>query len=98
MWCDFGANLVEHFIKRYSRYSRYQTVLSKLEEIISTEGRNLQKTFSLCWTFFVISWRTMNCPCGHELADAMNCTTVHESPAALEKQGNSIHEIEDFKS
>jgi hypothetical protein len=40
----------------------------------------------------------MNCPCGHELADAMNCTTVHELPAALEKQGNSIHEIADFKS
>ena len=20
MWCDFGANLVQHFIKRYSRY------------------------------------------------------------------------------
>ena len=34
MWCDFGANLVQHFIKRYSRYSRYQTVLSKLQEII----------------------------------------------------------------
>ena len=31
MWCDFGANLVQHFIKRYSRY---QTVLSKLKEII----------------------------------------------------------------
>ena len=25
MWCDFGANLVQHFIKRYSRYSRYRT-------------------------------------------------------------------------
>ena len=24
-WCDFGANLVQHFIKRYSRYSRYRT-------------------------------------------------------------------------
>ena len=54
MWCDFGANLVQHFIGRYSRYSRYrtkthdkctishvfprssryQTVLSKLKEII----------------------------------------------------------------
>ena len=35
MWCDFGANLVQHFIGRYSRYSRYQTVLSKLQEIIT---------------------------------------------------------------
>ena len=54
MWCDFGANLVQHFMRRYSRYSRYrtkshdkatishditrysryQTVLLKLEEII----------------------------------------------------------------
>ena len=34
MWCDFGANLVQHFIGRYSRYSRYQTLLSKLQEII----------------------------------------------------------------
>ena len=32
---DFGANLVQHFIGRYSRYSRYQTVLSKLQEIIT---------------------------------------------------------------
>ena len=24
-WCDLGANLVQHFIKRYSRYSRYRT-------------------------------------------------------------------------
>ena len=24
-WCDFGANLVQHFIGRYSRYSRYRT-------------------------------------------------------------------------
>ena len=31
---DLGANLVQHFIGRYSRYSRYQTVLSKLQEII----------------------------------------------------------------
>ena len=42
-WCDFGANLVQHFMRRYSRCSRYQTVLLKLQEIISTEGRNLQK-------------------------------------------------------
>ena len=25
MWCDFGANLVQHFIGRYTRYSRYRT-------------------------------------------------------------------------
>jgi hypothetical protein len=37
------------------------------------------------WAFFVISWRTMNCPYGHELAYAMNCTTVHELPAALKE-------------
>ena len=35
MWCDFGANLVQHFMLAYSRYSRYQTVLLKLKEIIS---------------------------------------------------------------
>ena len=87
-WCDLGANLVQHFIKRYSRYSRYrtkthdkctishvfprcsryQTVLLKLKEIISTFGRNLQKMLCLYRAFFVISWRTMNCPYGHELA------------------------------
>ena len=75
-WCDFGANLVQHFMRRYSRYSRYctkshdkstishdisrysryQTVFLKLEEIISTEGRNLQKRFCNCRAFFVISW------------------------------------------
>ena len=73
-WCDFGANLVQHFIGRYSRYrtkshdkstishdicsfSRYQTVLLKLEEIISTFGR-IQKMLNLGWAFFIISWRT----------------------------------------
>ena len=25
MWCNFGANLVQHFIGRYSRCSRYRT-------------------------------------------------------------------------
>ena len=25
MWCDFGANLVQHFMLAYSRYSRYRT-------------------------------------------------------------------------
>ncbi len=41
-WCKFGATLyrailtILHEITRYSRYSRYQTVLLKLEEIIST--------------------------------------------------------------
>ena len=30
-WCDFGANLVQHFMLAYSQY---QTLLSKLEEII----------------------------------------------------------------
>ena len=37
-WCDFGANLVQHFIKRYSRYSRYQTAFPKLEEITKMEN------------------------------------------------------------
>ena len=77
-WCDFGANLVQHFMQRYSRYSRYrtkthdkatisnditrysryQTVLLKLEEIISTFGRNLQKMLRICGAFFIISERT----------------------------------------
>ena len=35
MWCDLGANLVHHFMQRYSRY---QTVLLKLEEIITHLG------------------------------------------------------------
>ena len=34
----------------------------------------------------------MNCPYGHELAYAMNCTIVHELPTELKKQGNSIHD------
>ena len=64
MWCDFGANLVQHFIGRYSRYSRYrtkshdkatishditrysryQTVLLKLQEIITHLGLFRYKT------------------------------------------------------
>ena len=68
MWCNFGANLVQHFMRRYSRYrtkshdkatisnditrySRYQTVLLKLQEIISTFGR-IQKMLNLGWAFF----------------------------------------------
>ena len=35
---------------------------------------------------------TMNCPIGHELACAMNCTKVHELPSALRIVGNSIHD------
>ena len=58
----------------------------------------LAKNALLMQGIFVISLRTMNCPYGHELAYAMNCTIVHELPTALRKQGNSIHEIEDFKS
>ena len=77
-WCDFGANLVQHFMRRYSRYSRYrtkshdkatishdilrysryQTVLLKLQEIISTFGL-LSKTPIPQWfsgfSFFKIS-------------------------------------------
>ena len=44
-WCDLGANLVQHFIKRYSRYSRYQTVFLKLQEITEFSLRsNSQRT------------------------------------------------------
>ena len=43
-WCDFGANLVQHFMRRYSRYSRYQTVLLKLQEIITHLGLFRYKT------------------------------------------------------
>ena len=25
MWCDLGANLVQHYMRRYSQYSRYRT-------------------------------------------------------------------------
>ena len=51
---DFGANLVQHFIGRYSRCSRYQTVLSKLEAIISTYCQLFQYTKKLCFTQFLI--------------------------------------------
>ena len=47
MWCDFGANLLQHFMRRYSRYSRYsryQTVLLKLKEIITHLGLFRYKT------------------------------------------------------
>ena len=76
-WCDFGANLVQHFMRRYSRYSRYrtkshnkctishditrysryQTALLKLQEIISTlsNTKNAQPRLGI----FIISWRTV---------------------------------------
>ena len=77
--CDLGANLVQHFMRRYSRYSRYRTkshdkatishditrysryrtAFLKLQEIISTKGRNLQKMLRFGGAFFVISWRTV---------------------------------------
>ena len=43
MWCDFGANLVQHFMRRYSRY---QTVLLKLKEIICALRQLFQYTKS----------------------------------------------------
>ncbi len=66
---DLGANLVQHFIGRYSRcsryrtkshdkatisnditrYSRYQTVLSKLEEIITAQRQLFRYTKKLCY-------------------------------------------------
>ena len=37
MWCDFGANLVQHFIGRYSQNHtiklRYQTILHDIHDI-----------------------------------------------------------------
>ena len=77
-WCKFGATL-------------YRAILTISNGILKTPrdnfdlGRNLQKMLSSCWAFFVISLRTMNCPYGHELAYAMNCTIVHELPAALKE-------------
>ena len=59
----FGAKLVQHFIGRYSRYSRYQTVLLKLEEIISTFGR-IQKNAPFFGAFFIIS--SMNRGANHD--------------------------------
>ena len=50
----FGANLVQHFIGRYSRYSRYRTALLKLEEIISALP-NTKNAQPLGWAFFIIS-------------------------------------------
>ena len=44
MWCDFGANLLQHFMRRYSRYSRYQTAFLKLQEIITYLGLFRYKT------------------------------------------------------
>ena len=38
-WCDLGANLLQHFMRRYSRYPRYQTALPKLQEIITALRR-----------------------------------------------------------
>ena len=82
MWCDFGANLVQHFMRRYSRYSRYrtkshdkatisnditrysryQTVLLKLQELIDKievfpiEGTGKNRTQRL-----VIHYRFVGC-------------------------------------
>ena len=82
-WCDFGANLVQHFMRRYSRYSRYrtkthdkstishvfprysqyQTVLLKLQEIISTFGR-IQKMLRFFGAFFYLFENNYDCPSG----------------------------------
>ena len=71
-WCDFGANLVQHFVKRYSRYSRYrtkshdkatishdilrysryQTALPKLQEIIKIFSKRL----GYGWAFFYFDY------------------------------------------
>ena len=74
-WCDFGANLVQHFMQRYSRYSRYrtkshdkatisnditrysryQTVLLKLQEIISFWNYFYIQKALLMQSFFHVS-------------------------------------------
>jgi len=53
------------FISPYFSYLLEKTVINcfffgdpVLQEIISTFARNLQKALSVCWAFFVISWRT----------------------------------------
>ena len=77
-WCDFGANLVQHFMRRYSRYSRYrtkshdkatisnvfprysryQTVLLKLQEIITAQRRLFQNTKSSASVGLFVFWST----------------------------------------
>ena len=90
---DFGANLVQIWCNTLcndthdiTRYSRYQTVLLKLEEIISAFGRNLQKMLCVCRAFFVISWRTMNCPRGMNWLTPWIAPAVYELPTALMKR------------
>ena len=74
--CDFGANLVQHYMRRYSRcsrnhtkthdkatishefprYSRHQTVLSKLQEISSALRRlstNTRNHYDFGCSFFL---------------------------------------------
>ena len=48
---DFGANLVQHFIGRYSRYSRYQTVFLKLQEIIGFHEKRSTHFGGCCFLF-----------------------------------------------
>ena len=47
-----------------TRYSRYQTVLLKLQEIISTFGRNLQKTLCKAGCFLLSLQEQLWLPCG----------------------------------
>ena len=71
-WCDFGANLVQHFI---GRYSRYQTVFLKLEEIISTFGRNLQKRFCYAEPFLLSLGDQLSLP--HRASEVIFDSEVH---------------------
>ena len=113
-WCKFGAKTYRMIRKLYhdmrwkrhkiTQNERFSTIFRGINASEKTPRDNfdqrskLAKKVLLCRAFFVISWRTMNCPMGMNWLTPWIAHRVHELPAALNKMGNSIHEIKDFKS
>ena len=54
-WCDFGANLVQHFMRWYTRYSRYRTK-SHDKTTISNDITRYQTVLSKHKEIIIISY------------------------------------------
>ena len=98
-WCDFGANLVQHFMLRYSRYSRYQTVFLKLEEIISTLSNTKNAPIFGAFFYYLSMNRGANYDCLAASYDTLCAVmmlaklAVMSDCVALRECGQSYHNV-----
>ena len=71
--------MVQHFIGRYSRYSRYQTALPKLQEIICAAYRVVRTTLAARRELQSNSPKFRYMWCEQHLPHAENCKAILQS-------------------